>query len=74
MMGIKKEVVYMSYLTTEQAAKRLTLKKSTLEAWRVRGGGPRFLKLGRAVRYRDEDLAAFEEAGVRESTSAEGRP
>jgi len=44
---------------TKEAATYLALRKSTLEAWRVRGGGPVFLKLGKAVRYRQEDLDAF---------------
>jgi predicted DNA-binding transcriptional regulator AlpA len=46
------------YLKTEQAAEYLGLKKATLEFYRSRGGGPRFLKLGgtRAVRYLRADL------------------
>jgi excisionase family DNA binding protein len=64
----------MAFLTTKAAAEKLTLKKTTLEAWRCRGGGPKFIKIGRAVRYRPEDLDAFIESSVRESTSAEGRP
>lgn len=34
-----------------EAADLLGLSKRTLQAWRVRGGGPPFLKLGRLVRY-----------------------
>jgi excisionase family DNA binding protein len=44
---------------TDQAAEYLALKKSTLECWRSRGGGPPFVKYGRAVRYRKEDLDQF---------------
>ena len=46
------------YLRTQQAAEYLGLKKATLEFYRSRGGGPRFLKLGgtRAVRYLRADL------------------
>lgn len=61
----------MQLLTTEQAAEKLTLKRQTLEAWRVRGGGPKFLKIGRAVRYREEDLREFILDALRESTSAD---
>ncbi len=57
-------------LTTEQAAQVLGLKPTTLEIWRCRGDGPAFLKLGRAVRYRHEDLLKFIDEGRRESTSA----
>ena len=59
-------------LRTIEAAKILGLQKSTLEAWRSRGGGPQFVKLGRAVRYRGEDLEAFLVARLRSNTSAPG--
>jgi excisionase family DNA binding protein len=49
----------MMILRTSEAAGYIGLRKSTLEAWRVRGGGPVFLKLGKAVRYRKDDLDAF---------------
>jgi predicted DNA-binding transcriptional regulator AlpA len=46
-------------LTTPQAALYLGLAVSTLNKWRCFGAGPKFLKLGRAVRYRREDLDSF---------------
>ena len=49
-------------LTTEQAAQYLALSTSTLNKWRCYGTGPKFLKLGRAVRYRRLDLDAWLEA------------
>ena len=49
-------------LTTKQAARLLGLSVSTLNKWRCYGTGPRFLKLGRAVRYRKMDLRSFLEA------------
>jgi len=33
-----------------------------LRKWRLLGSGPAFSKLGRLVRYRQEDLATFVEA------------
>jgi len=60
-------------LTTSEAAQKLRRKKSCLEAWRCRGGGPTFIKMGRGVFYRDVDLETFIEAGARKSTSAAGR-
>ena len=59
----------MMMLRTVEAANYIGLRKSTLEAWRVRGGGPVFLKLGKAVRYRREDLDSFVSARIRTSTS-----
>jgi len=56
------------YLTTNQAAEILGLKRTTLEAWRCRGGGPRFIKMGRAVRYRQRDLDVWIESCLRDNT------
>jgi excisionase family DNA binding protein len=56
-------------LTTKQAAQALGIKPGTLEIWRVRGDGPAFMKIGRAVRYRRDDIEAFMTAGRRASTS-----
>jgi predicted DNA-binding transcriptional regulator AlpA len=60
----------MRMYDTRQAAEFLGLKPVTLEAWRCRGGGPRFVKLGHAVRYRSEDLDAYIEANIHANTSA----
>ena len=38
-------------LTEREVADLLGLSVATLRAWRHRGQGPRFLRLGRAVRY-----------------------
>ena len=47
-------------LTERQAAQRLGVARGTMEAWRIRGRGPRFVKVGtRAIRYTVEDLAEF---------------
>ncbi|MEX6504653.1 helix-turn-helix transcriptional regulator [Pseudomonas zhanjiangensis] len=54
-----------SVFTTEEAAQYLRLSRQTLELLRLNGGGPRYAKLGRSVRYRraalDEWLAANEQ-------------
>lgn len=44
------------YTNTRGAAKRLACSTSYLEKRRGRGGGPRFLKIGKAVRYSFDDL------------------
>lgn len=46
-------------MTVGQAATYLGLAVSTLNKWRCHGGGPVFIKMGRAVRYRAVDLDAF---------------
>jgi helix-turn-helix protein len=47
-------------LTTPAAAAFINVSKRTLESWRARGIGPRYIALSaRAVRYRVDDLRAF---------------
>ncbi|RWX91337.1 helix-turn-helix transcriptional regulator [Pseudomonas aeruginosa] len=52
-------------LDTQQAADYLQVSRQLLELLRVKGGGPRYAKLGRLVRYRraslDEWLASKEQ-------------
>jgi hypothetical protein len=63
----------MTQLINErEAANLLRLSVKCLQGWRVRGGGPLFVKVGRAVRYRPEDLEAFIQEAVRRSTSDPG--
>ena len=59
----------VNFLDSSQAADYLGVKRTTLEAWRCRGGGPKFVKLGRLVKYRQSDLDNFIEARVRSNTS-----
>lgn len=57
-------------IDTVQAAERLGgLKPNTLEGWRVQGIGPRYIKIGRLVRYSLDDLDAYIAAQGRRSTS-----
>ena len=46
-------------MNEQQAAQRLNVAVKTLQKWRVVGGGPRFVKLGRCVRYTLADLGDF---------------
>jgi predicted site-specific integrase-resolvase len=55
--------------TVEETAAELGLSVHTLNGWRVKGCGPEFTKLGSAVRYSDEAIQKFKEAGKRRSTS-----
>ena len=40
-------------------AARLGVSRSTLQSWRYTGRGPRYLKVGRLVRYRNADVEAY---------------
>jgi excisionase family DNA binding protein len=55
-----------------EAATLLCISDLTLRKWRWEGKGPRFIKVGRKVAYRKEDLDAFVNGQVRRSTSDTG--
>jgi excisionase family DNA binding protein len=62
------------FLSTAQAAHYVSLSRRTLENMRIDGGGPRFRKHGRYVRYHIDDLDAWSEEHVKLSTSEPDRP
>jgi excisionase family DNA binding protein len=51
-----------SLLNETQAAQLLNLSTRTLQAWRISGRGPPFVRAGRAVRYLRRALMAWIEA------------
>jgi predicted DNA-binding transcriptional regulator AlpA len=57
-------------LSIKQAAVILNLTTSSLAKWRVYGGGPEFVKLGRRILYRQSALDSFIEAKTYPHTSA----
>ena len=62
----------LRYLTTPEAAGYLRLKPNTLEKMRSSGRGPKFRGHGRNVVYAIEDLDAWSDGRVRQSTSDPG--
>lgn len=46
-------------IPTKQAAEMLGTTEGTLKSWRSRGLGPKWVKLGAAVRYDVEELLDF---------------
>jgi len=53
----------------ETAAERLGCEPLTLADWRYKGIGPRFVKVGRLVRYAPEELQSWIEQNTCPSTS-----
>ena len=51
-------------LTERQVAEQFGLSVATRRAWRHRGKGPRFLRLGRSVRYLPSDVDEFVRASA----------
>jgi predicted DNA-binding transcriptional regulator AlpA len=59
-------------LNENQASEFLGVSPRTLQAWRVRGGGPRYTKIGRSVRYQRRELVAFQKSHTVSSTTEAG--
>jgi predicted DNA-binding transcriptional regulator AlpA len=55
-------------LKSEQAADQLQISPKTLARWRWSGDGPKFVKIGKCVRYRQAEIDRFIEAGQRQNT------
>jgi predicted DNA-binding transcriptional regulator AlpA len=59
----------MTLLSQREAAALLSLSERTLERFRVSGTGPKFVCLGRSIRYRPTDIEAYIASRVVSSTS-----
>ena len=59
-----------STLTDIEVATRLGVSRFTVRSWRLKGVGPRFLKMGRAVRYRPQDVDDYERQALVETQAA----
>lgn len=62
-------------LTERETAEYLAVPQKTLQAWRWRGGGPPFVRIGSGrghIRYRTTDLESYIEERRRSSTSDAG--
>jgi predicted site-specific integrase-resolvase len=57
------------HLTQHEVAERWGISTGTLERWRCGGIGPVWLKLGGQVRYRTQDVLAYEEECLRRDTA-----
>ena len=59
----------LPHLNEKQLAERWGVSVRTLQAARVKGSGAPYLRIGGAVRYRLEDVLAYEQAHLRTHTS-----
>jgi predicted site-specific integrase-resolvase len=53
------------HLTQAELAERWRLSERTLDRWRTEGKGPAWLRLNGRIRYRWEDVLAFERLRLR---------
>jgi hypothetical protein len=56
-------------LTPAETARRLRVTVNLLAKWRCAGGGPRYVKFGRNVRYTAEGVGEWIELQMRTNTS-----
>ena len=65
---------WFSLIDEKEAASFLGLTDRTLQKYRQRGGGPKFVRVSsRCVRYRRYDCNQYSEARLRASTSDPGQ-
>lgn len=57
------------FLTQNETAELLRISTGTLERMRLKGNGPRFVKAGRRVLYRADEIEDWTEGRTFQSTS-----
>lgn len=60
------------HLNQIELSRRWNMSERTLERWRWLRQGPRYMKIGGVVRYRIEDVEAFEALQERDPAPAKG--
>jgi predicted DNA-binding transcriptional regulator AlpA len=70
-LKVAKEMALMEdrLLTADEAAERLRAAPNTLRYWRYTGDGPRFIRVGRKVLYRESALNTWLQARESEDNS-----
>lgn len=61
----------LTLVGNKEAAQILQINERTLTNWRGQNKSPKYVKVGRCVRYRLSDLTAWIEANSRNSTIGE---
>jgi predicted site-specific integrase-resolvase len=61
--------MHLRHLNQRQLARRWCMSPRTLERWRWTGEGPKFLKLGGRIVYREDDVEAYEAERLHASTT-----
>lgn len=60
LLGSRPDVALdLPLLTDDEAANLLSLSPATLKKWRRTRRGPRYYRLGSAIRYRRDDLESY---------------
>lgn len=59
-------------LSPEELAQRLGVSRATVYRWRENGNGPQGFRVGKHLRYRLEDVIAWEEAQLAKEAQPAG--
>jgi excisionase family DNA binding protein len=74
LLSSARQTVAAEFLSTKEAARLLGIHYNTLCKWRIRGGGPRFVRVGAAVRYKRSELETWlDNRTYSNTTEYEGR-
>lgn len=57
-------------LTTNQLSKDLGISKSTLARWRLNGTGPKYIKFGHRVLYKQSEIDRYMELNTFQGTAS----
>ena len=66
---IESPVATTTHLNQRELARRFGISVATIERWRSEQIGPRYLKLCGQIRYRIEDILAYERECLRQGTA-----
>lgn len=70
-LGQSSSSVPIRHLCQEELARRWRVSSRTLERWRWLRQGPKFIRIGGAVRYRLCDVEAYEEIRLQDAQSSD---
>lgn len=62
----------LGFVSEAQFAAMMLVSTDTLQYWRMRGTGPKFVRLGRGVFYRLKDIELWMDENVHSSTKTSG--
>ena len=68
-INVEELPAHETYFTEEELAKLLKTSERTLQGWRLKGGGPDYLKAGALVRYPLSRFKKFEQENLHSNTS-----
>jgi predicted DNA-binding transcriptional regulator AlpA len=58
-------------LDEREVAVLIGVKRTCMQSWRLKGGGPRWIAVGRLCKYREADVLAWLDERTRTNTSQE---